>query len=103
MLLLLLAGCSKANDLRDRIDNQNERLAALENLVEVVNDNAMAVSALFNEKILITNFQQKLDDTDTVVGYVLTLSDGQKVEVTFGNKLDAVVPMIGVNGQGEFI
>ena len=38
VLLLLLAGCSKANDLRDRIDNQNERLAALENLVEVVND-----------------------------------------------------------------
>ncbi len=102
-LLLLLAGCSKVNELRDRIDDQNERLAALENLVEVVNDNAMAVSALFNEKILITDFQQKLDETDTVIGYVLTLSDGQKVEVTFGDRLEAVVPMIGVNDQGEFI
>ena len=47
MSLCLLAACSEADDIRDRIDRQNERLAALENLVEQVNGNVLAISALF--------------------------------------------------------
>ena len=53
MSLCLLAACSEADDIRDRIDRQNERLAALENLVEQVNGNVLAISALFDESILI--------------------------------------------------
>ena len=45
MSLCLLAACSEADDIRDRIDRQNERLAALENLVEQVNGNVLAISA----------------------------------------------------------
>ena len=44
MSLCLLAACSEADDIRDRIDRQNERLAALENLVEQVNGNSILIS-----------------------------------------------------------
>ena len=103
MSLCLLAACSEADDIRDRIDRQNERLAALENLVEQVNGNVLAISALFDESILIADFREKTDSGGTVIGYVLELSDGQKIEVTFGDKLDPLVPVIGVDEEGRFI
>ena len=71
MSLCLLAACSEADDIRDRIDRQNERLAALENLVEQVNGNVLAISALFDESILIADFREKTDSGGTVIGYVL--------------------------------
>lgn len=95
MSLCLLAACSEADDIRDRIDWQNERLAALENLVEQVNGNVLAISALFDESILIADFREKTDSDGTVIGYVLELSDGQQIEVTFGDELDPLVPVIG--------
>ena len=103
MSLCLLAACSEADDIRDRIDRQNERLAALENLVGQVNGNVLAISALFDESILIADFREKTDSGGTVIGYVLELSDGQKIEVTFGDKLDPLVPVIGVDEEGRFI
>ena len=103
MSLCLLAACSEADDIRDRIDRQNERLAALENLVEQVNGNVLAISALFDESILIADFREKTDSDGTVIGYVLELSDGQQIEVTFGDELDPLVPVIGVDEEGRFI
>lgn len=101
--LSMWCGCSDADDIKNRVRDQNERLTALENLVETVNDNTLAIAALFDETVLIKSFAEKKNASGTVAGYVLSLDNGQDVEVTFGDRLDAVVPVIGIDSQGRFI
>ena len=102
-LFCLLMSCSDINAIRDSIKDQNDRLSALENALEKVNDNTLAISELMGGKVLITGFEDVTDSGGNVIGYVLELSDGQKVEVTFGDRLDALVPVIGIDAEGRFI
>lgn len=49
--------------LEDRMDNLESRIAALESVVESVNDNAIAINALYRSNLLITDFKKVYDSS----------------------------------------
>ena len=103
MVFCMTLSCSDINAVKNTVNEQNDRLSSLEDALESVNGNTLAISALIEGKILITGFEERTDGAGTVVGYRLDLSDGQTVEVTFGDRLDALVPVVGVDEEGTFI
>ena len=103
MVFCMTLSCSDINAVKNTVNEQNDRLSSLEDALESVNGNTLAISALMEGKILITGFEERTDGAGTVVGYRLDLSDGQTVEVTFGDRLDALVPVVGVDEEGTFI
>ena len=104
-LLMMLLACSAAvalvscvnEGLDGRLENLEDRVSALEKSVTVANDNAIALSALLKESTLIVGLSEVED------GYTLELSDGTIVNVTYGDKLPGVTPIIGIDADGRWI
>lgn len=93
----IVSSCTSTEDADKRIDELTERVASLEDQVGAVNDNTHAVKVLLTEGITIAGY----DITSN--GYTLTLSDGQVLEITFGSGLAGVVPVVGVDEDGDWI
>lgn len=94
---LTVTSCLDTEELEARADALDGRIEALEKAVTTANDNAVALSRLLDEKILITGYEAKDH------GYILSLSDGTSVNVTYGLTAPSVVPMLGVDRDGNWI
>ena len=104
-LLMMLLACSAAvtlvscvnEGLDGRLENLEDRVSALEKSVTVANDNAIALSALLRENTLIVGL------SEFESGYALELSDGTTVNVTYGNKLPGITPILGIDADGRWV
>lgn len=98
---LCLGGCEYDDaEVWDAIDNQEERIAALEEWQKTVNENIAALQAIVNGNDYITSVEE-LKEGDEVIGY--TINFYRQGEVTIYNGKDGEdgeVPVIGVT-EGE--
>ena len=103
LTFIFLISCSDIDDIKGKIKSYEDRLASIESAIENINNNTIAISALHKNNITISSFDNKVDNRGKTIGYRLKLSDGQEVDVTFGNMLDKIVPIIGIDSDGNFI
>ena len=98
---LCLGGCEYDDaEVWDVINDQEERIAALEEWQKTVNENIAALQAIVNGNDYITSVEE-LKEGDEVIGY--TINFYRQGEVTIYNGKDGEdgeVPVIGVT-EGE--
>lgn len=97
MALGFSVSCSDTAGIEARLDELDERMAGIEDVVRRLNDNVTAVSRLCRKGVVIVGFES----SDT--GYELRLGDGTSVNVTYGINASGIVPVIGVDGEGNWI
>ena len=97
LLTLNATSCVSTDHLVSEMDSLEQRIAALESAVSAVNENAIAIRALLEERIAIMGIKQTED------GYEIELSDGRTVKVTDGMKAKGIVPLIGIDKDGDWI
>lgn len=98
LLALSAASCINKEQMDARLDDISVRIGRLEEAVAASNSNAIAVGKfLRGDDILILSYE-----TDEH-GYILELSDGTIVRVTFGAQAPTIVPIIGVDENGRWI
>lgn len=94
---ILLVCCVDKSQLESDIGKLSERISMLESEVEASNNNAIALRKFLSDnKLYITEMQEKED------GYILGLSDGTKVNITYGDKAAQTIPVIGIDAQGRW-
>ena len=96
----VLSSCT-GDGLERQVSSLEERIAALESVLGEINGNATALNALYRENLLIINYEKRTEN-GIEVGYDLTLSDGQKLRITYGKVMEGVAPLIGVNDMGQW-
>ena len=97
LLIPLLCACQKTEALQERMDALSQRVDALEDAVAAANSNAIALGKfLRGDDILIVSYEK------TASGYTLELSDGTRVDVTYGADLAAIVPVVGIDAEGNW-
>ncbi len=96
-LALTFSACQKTDDLWEEVGSLKMRVARLESEVGKINSSISALYALVQESTLVVGCRQ----TDT--GYVLELSNGTSVDVLLGDRIEALVPMLGVDTDGFWI
>lgn len=94
---LLWTSCKDSSSLENDMDSLSARLDSLEAFVSKANDNAIAIRKFAKGNILIVGMTTKDH------GYVLELSDGTSVGVTYGKDAPAIVPVIGIDKDGNWI
>lgn len=94
---LALFSCAKVEELKTKVDELDARVLALEEAVTSVNDNAVAIQNLMDESIVITEFKE------LEYGYEMSLNSGLTIKVSYGAQMPCIVPIIGVNGKGQWI
>lgn len=92
-----VVSCVNKEEWEDRLDNLDERIAALEKTVGEINDNALAISKFAREEILIVRYTE-LDN-----GYELELSDGTKITITDGASAPGIVPIVTIDKDGNWL
>lgn len=94
-IVVVIASCRK-DSLNGRLDGLESRIKELEETISKINDNTLAVNALYRKNILITSF--KLNEN----GYDLSLSSGEVLHITYGDKIDGLAPIVGIDEDGEW-
>lgn len=97
LFLIPLVSCNKTEGLNRDLDTLESRILALEESVTDINNNAVAIKNLLDKDIVITSFKQ------SEYGYEMTLSNGQTVTVVYGKEAPSLVPIIGIDGEGNWI
>ena len=92
-----VVSCVNKEEWEDRLDNLDERIAALEKTVGEINDNALAISKFAREEILIVRY------TELDHGYELELSDGTKITITYGASAPGIVPIVTIDKDGNWL
>ena len=90
----VLQSCEKTDGIQDEIDSLRDRVAALESKVGDVNSGIAAFHQLLTGKKVIVGVQE------TDKGYVIEMSDGSQYPVIEGEKLDVLVPVLGIDDEG---
>lgn len=93
---LTLTACD-TSDIEGRIGSLEDRVQDLEQVVQQTNDNAIALHKLLDESNVIVGYSA-LEH-----GYLLELSDGSKVNITYGTEAPVTLPTIGIDADGCWI
>ena len=88
--------CLNKEDM-NRLNSLEERISKLEEAAGQVNSNTIAVGTLLKESVIVVGFKQ-LEHS-----YELELSDGTKLTITDGVNAPGIVPIIGVDNDGNWI
>ncbi|MBE6250893.1 MAG: DUF4955 domain-containing protein [Bacteroidales bacterium] len=100
-IMLIVSGLGAVSCLNkeemERLDDLEQRISKLEEAAGVVNNNSMALSAFLKEETIIVGFRQSEHS------YELELSDGTVLIVTDGLNAPGIVPIIGIDGDGNWI
>ncbi len=85
--------CDNNDDLWDAIDDLKSRVQALETQVDALNGNIEALQALYGGATI--------SEVEVVDGkYVITLTNGETIELVQGSEAEAVIPVIGIDENG---
>ncbi len=99
LMLILVAlaigfqSCNNHDDLWDAIDDLKSRVQALETQVKALNGNVEALKTFYGGATI-----SKVERVDGK--YVLTLTNGEKIELVQGSQAQAVIPVIGIDSKG---
>ena len=100
-LVFLAAGlafsCTKVDELENRLDSLDDRVAKLEAAVAQINSNAIAVRRFTQEHLLIVRYEKHEHS------YEFELSDGTSITVTDGVNAPCIVPIVGIDNDGNWI
>ena len=97
LMAFIIVSCRDSRLFEERLGQMSVRIDALEQIVETVNNNAIALRMLVDRKTLIVSYR------DTGNGYSLELSDGTVIEITDGINSPYAVPVISIDGDGWWI
>ncbi len=95
--VLSVISCLNTDELETQISELDQRISKLEETVGTINSNSIALRAFMQENVVIVGL------TQNEYGYTLELSDGTNVTVTDGVNAPAIVPLIGINKDGEWV
>lgn len=95
---LTLVSCINREEINDRLDKIEARIAAVETIAAEVNTNATAASMLLKENIYITGIEPKGND-----GYDIMFGDGTSCSIWFGTDKNGTVPTIGIDENGNWM
>ena len=93
-ILLMAAGCSDLNDIKDRLDSAESRLEALETQVNKLESNLNALTAL---KEYHTIKEVVCNETDN--SYTITLTNGKEIKLYQGS-IGFYTPIMTVDEEG---
>lgn len=103
---LALAGCSRVNDLEDKVDNLEGRVDKIEETLKSLNEQISSLSTLVNTIQKGGYINDVTSETvDGINYYTLTLSDGRTITVHDGangiSGNDGATPVVGVKLDEE--
>ena len=93
---MTMVSCVNKDALNDRLEDLENRMAAIENAVAATNDNAIAVNRLLNDSTIILSFEK------TKTGYVLELNT-DTITVHNGIEAPEIVPIISIDSEGDWV
>ena len=96
LTLCLAASCEDTDKLQADIDSLGERIAALENKVEMLNGNIKALNILCKDGMIISKVEHNA--TDGV--YTLTLSDGTTLKLAEKVEGFGTTPLVSIDKDG---
>lgn len=96
--VVCFAGCNQYDELKSDIDALASRITALETQVQALNSNVEALEALSAEGATISKVEQGADGS-----YTITLSNGEVITLQQGSEAEAVIPIIGIDGEGYWV
>ena len=110
-LAALAAGavsCVDTGDLESRIDGLEDRVETLEETVRQVNENAITAHTLFTGGMIIMDVKAYSKTADTggeeeALIYQIDFSDGSSFNIYIAEDGGGITPMIGVDGNGNWI
>lgn len=97
LLCIGAVACTDLSPVESRLDDIESRLDKIDEIVGNVNNVSASVSKLMKNSVLITSYQRK------DFGYTLSLGDGSVIDVVYGLEAPGIVPMIGVDNDGNWI
>ena len=97
MAVSTMVSCVDTSDLETKLEDIEGRISKLEAAAAQVNGYALTVRKFVNEHILIIDFE-KLEH-----GYRLDLSDGTTVTITDGLNAPGIVPIVGIDSEGNWL
>ena len=97
VLLYSAMSCSRIEDLKTEMDSLEQRIAEIESSVSSINDNAIALSIMLRDSIIIVGVSHDKNS------YILTLNDGTEIKITDGLNIKAIVPVIGIDKDGDWV
>ena len=94
-LAAVFQSCDNNDDLWDAIDDLKSRVQALETQVDALNGNIEALQKLYGGATI--------SKVENVGGkYVVTLTNGETIELVQGSEAEAVIPIVSINDKGEW-
>ena len=102
LTMLFVAGlaavsCLNKEDMENKLKELDQRISKLEEAAGIANSNSIAMHALLQKETIVVGFKE------LEFGYELELSDGTKLTITDGVNAPGIVPIIGVDNDGNWI
>ena len=94
-LAAVFQSCDNNDDLWDAIDDLKSRVQALETQVDALNGNIEALQKLYGGATI-----SKVETSDGK--YLITLTNGETIELVQGSEAVAVIPIVSINDKGEW-
>ena len=94
-LAAVFQSCDNNADLWDAIDDLKSRVQALETQVDALNGNIEALQKLYGGATI-----SKVETSDGK--YLITLTNGETIELVQGSEAEAVIPIVSINDKGEW-
>ena len=88
--------CLNKEDM-EKLDSLEQRISKLEEAAGVVNNNSIALGTFLKGETIIVGF------TELEHSYELELSDGTKLTITDGVNAPGIVPIVGIDKEGNWI
>lgn len=96
LLSLGLFACESTADLESQVADLEGRVSKLQEAINATNENALAVRALLKSEVLIVSHSESKDSVS------LSLSDGSTVSIIYGTVADWIVPVLGIDADGNW-
>ena len=94
-LAAVFQSCDNNDDLWDAIDDLKSRVQALETQVDALTGNIEALQKLYGGATI-----SKVETSDGK--YLITLTNGETIELVQGSEAEAVIPIVSINDKGEW-
>lgn len=95
-LAVAAVSCAKTDSLEKRLSNLESRVKALENVIDILNDNIVALQAIADGTAI-----SSIRNTGSA--YIITLSDGRELTLTQGAVGMGKAPLLSIDENGFWV